>query len=67
MQWPTHEVTNQVPELHGHNLFSTDMALRDGVRREQAGWHEAQLMRFGAELGTKEILQLGELAAICPN
>ena len=62
MQWPTHEVTNQVPELHGYNLFSTDMALCDGVRREQAGWHEAQLMRFGAELGTKEILQLGELA-----
>ena len=62
MQWPTHEVTNQVPELDGYNMFTTDVALLDGVRREQADWHEENLTRFGAELGTKEVLQLGELA-----
>jgi len=39
MQWPTHEVTNQVPDLHGYNLFSSDIALSNGVRREQASWH----------------------------
>ncbi|HYD81727.1 MAG TPA: isovaleryl-CoA dehydrogenase [Paucimonas sp.] len=62
MPWPTHEVTNQVPELHGYNLFTTDAALAEGVRRAQAAWHEDKLTRFGAELGTKEIFQLGELA-----
>ena len=62
MQWPTHEVTNQVPDLHDYNLFSSDIALSNGVRREQASWHEASLTRFGAELGKKEILALGELA-----
>lgn len=62
MPWPTHEVTNQVPELHDYNLFSTDIALRDGVRQGRAGWHEENLARFGATLGTREVLQLGELA-----
>src|SRR4051794_11171331 len=36
MQWPTHAVTNQVPELQDYNLFTTDIALREGVRRAQA-------------------------------
>jgi len=62
MQWPTHEVMNQVPELHDYNIFTTDTVLRDGVRRDRAGWHEEHLMRFGAELGSKEVLHLGELA-----
>ncbi|RJG06587.1 isovaleryl-CoA dehydrogenase [Noviherbaspirillum cavernae] len=62
MQWPTHEVTNQVPELHDYNLYTTDIALRDGVRRAQADWHDDSLIHFGAELGSKEVLQLGELA-----
>ncbi|HEX2531201.1 MAG TPA: isovaleryl-CoA dehydrogenase, partial [Burkholderiaceae bacterium] len=62
MQWSTHEVTNQVTELHGYNMFATDIALMEGVRREEANWHEESLLRFGAELGTKEVLRLGELA-----
>jgi putative acyl-CoA dehydrogenase len=62
MQWPTHDVTNQVPELHGYNLFATDTALSEGVQRENAGWHAQQLTRFGAELGSKEVLALGDLA-----
>jgi len=62
MHWPTHEVSNQVPELHGYNLFATDLALTEGVRREHAQWHEAALIRLGAALGTEEMLQLGELA-----
>jgi putative acyl-CoA dehydrogenase len=62
MQWPTHEVTNQAPELHGYNLFTTDIALSSGVHRERAAWHAASLTGFGAELGTKEVLHLGELA-----
>ncbi len=62
MQWQTHEVTNQVPELQDYNIFSSDTALSEGVRREQAVWHEAALRDLGAKLGSKEVLQLGELA-----
>lgn len=62
MQWPTHEVVNQVPELCDYNLFTTDVALADGVVREQADWHHANLVRFGQELGSRETLQLGDLA-----
>ena len=62
MQWQTHQVTNQVPELDLINLFTTDVALTEGVHREQAGWHAADLTRFGEELGTKAILMLGDLA-----
>jgi putative acyl-CoA dehydrogenase len=62
MQRPTHEVTNQVPALHGYNIFTTDIALTDGVRREQANWHAENLARLGAELGSEEMLKLGELA-----
>ncbi|HJW54404.1 MAG TPA: DNA alkylation response protein, partial [Burkholderiaceae bacterium] len=62
MQWTTHEVANQTPELCNYNLFTTDIALREGVQREQAAWHEQDLMRFGAELGTREVMHLGDLA-----
>jgi putative acyl-CoA dehydrogenase len=62
MQWPTHEVANQVPELRDYNLFDTDLTLREGVHGGQAGWHAASLARFGGELGRGEILALGEQA-----
>lgn len=62
MQWPTHEVTNQVPELQNYNIFTTDIALTEGVQHGQAGWHAEKLDRFGTELGSEEVLQLGELA-----
>ena len=62
MQWPTHEVTNQVPELQDYNLYSTDIALQEGIRTGNASWHEERLTRYGAELGTKEVMQLGDLA-----
>jgi putative acyl-CoA dehydrogenase len=62
MQWPTHEVTNQAPPLQDYNIFTSDVALTAGVRREQAQWHAENLTRFGAELGSRETLRLGELA-----
>jgi putative acyl-CoA dehydrogenase len=62
MQWPTHAVTNQVPDLQDYNIFTTDTVLADAVRREGAAWHEDALTRFGAELGRREVLQLGDLA-----
>jgi putative acyl-CoA dehydrogenase len=62
MQWPTHEVTNQVPELQDYNVFASDIALQEGSRHYGAGWHEDHLRRFGGELGSVHVLHLGELA-----
>jgi putative acyl-CoA dehydrogenase len=62
MQWPTHDVTNKAPDLHDYNLYSTDLALVAGIQREQATWYEQDLLRYGAELGTQEILHLAQLA-----
>ena len=57
-----HESTNQVPELVDYNLFTTDTALVEGVRRAQAGWHEQHLSYLGLEYGGEEIFHLGEQA-----
>jgi hypothetical protein len=33
--WPeTHQVTNQVPPLAGHDVYATDAALREAVERD---------------------------------
>ncbi|HCY64548.1 MAG TPA: isovaleryl-CoA dehydrogenase [Oxalobacteraceae bacterium] len=62
MQWFTHEVTNQVPELRDYDLFASDLALCEGVERENADWHLDELRRLGTELGQGRILQLGDMA-----
>src|SRR3989442_15804535 len=48
---PTHEVLNQPPPLEGYNLFATDRALAEGVRREGAAWAEERLVRLGPLAG----------------
>src|SRR5438132_13893940 len=48
---PTHEVLNQPPPLEGYNLFATDRALAEGVRREGAGWADERLLRLGQLAG----------------
>ncbi len=58
----THEVTNQPTALADYNLFETDLALQEAVRREGAAWAEESLRAFGARVGTADYLQLGELA-----
>ncbi len=62
MQWPTHEVTNQVPVLEDYNIFTTDHALAEGVTRGGGAWHAERLQALGAELGSKDVLPLGDLA-----
>src|SRR5438552_8125371 len=62
MQSPTQEGINQVPALTGNNLYTGDAVLTAGVQRLQAGWHAAELERYGAELGSKEAWELAELA-----
>ncbi|NYT76767.1 acyl-CoA dehydrogenase family protein [Alcaligenaceae bacterium] len=51
MNWATHEVTNQVPDLVDYNLYDSDQALRQGVAREGGGAHDASLLAYGAKLG----------------
>ena len=62
MPWPTHEVTNQVPELRDFNLFASDAALAGGVDQHGAGWHASDLHRLGGALGSADMLALGALA-----
>lgn len=62
MQSPTHQVTNQVKPLTDNNLYNDDAILTAGVQRLQAGWHAAELARYGAELGREEIWALADAA-----
>src|SRR5438445_7481040 len=48
---PTHEVLDQPPPLEGYNLFATDRALTEGVRREGAAWAEERLLSLGQLAG----------------
>ncbi len=53
------EVDNQPPPLEPYNLFSSDAALRDAVKREGAGWADKGLSTLGATLGKPETVKLG--------
>lgn len=54
----THQVENQVPDLPDCNLFLTDAALMQGVRREGAQSHEADLESWGQHLGRADLARL---------
>ncbi len=58
----THEVTNQPVELTDTNLFDSDAALKESVRREGADWATPSLEAFGARAGSAEYLEQGVLA-----
>ena len=58
----THEVTNQPVELTDTNLYESDAALQEAVRREGAGWATEGLAAFGARAGSAEYLEQGALA-----
>jgi putative acyl-CoA dehydrogenase len=58
---PTHEVTNQVPPLTGHDI-STFPALVEGLRREGAGWAEAEVRELGALANSGPVQEWGRLA-----
>ncbi|MFE1267020.1 acyl-CoA dehydrogenase family protein [Streptomyces sp. NPDC058758] len=49
----THAVTNQAPPLTGHDA-ADDPVLLEGVEREGAGWHLADLHRFGRAVASEE-------------
>jgi putative acyl-CoA dehydrogenase len=58
----THEVSNLSNELTNYNLYTSDAALVEAVRREGASVAEAELTQFGALTGTTDYLELGHLA-----
>lgn len=58
----THEVTNQPPPLADYNLFESDRALREALRREGGGGAEKEAAAFGAALGCEQAFELGRLA-----
>jgi len=58
----THTVENQPPPFAGRNLYLTDLALRDAVRREAGSWLDTRAEALGAVAGSEATLELGELA-----
>jgi putative acyl-CoA dehydrogenase len=60
MSWQTHEVTNVVSELGDYNLYRTDLALQEAVRRAGAAAHEAELDAYGALLGRADTIRMAE-------
>ena len=55
----THEVFNQPPPLVDYDLFKSDRALDDAVRREGGGWATDRLAAFGRVLGRAETIDRG--------
>jgi putative acyl-CoA dehydrogenase len=58
----THAIFNQTPPLTDYNLFASDVALQEAVRREGAGWATSELQEAGAELGTCTLYEHARLA-----
>jgi putative acyl-CoA dehydrogenase len=52
-------VFNQPPPLENYNLFDSDQALKEAVRREGGGWIEPEAHKLGELLGSPEIINLG--------
>ncbi|MFJ2605367.1 acyl-CoA dehydrogenase family protein [Streptomyces sp. NPDC087425] len=59
----THAVTNQPPPLAPYDA-SEDAALLEGLRREGAGWAEAEVRGLGRRAGGVEAQGWGELANV---
>ncbi|MFN8163480.1 MAG: acyl-CoA dehydrogenase family protein [Solirubrobacterales bacterium] len=57
-----HEVVNQPPPLVDYNVFETDAALVEAVRREGADWAEPRISALGELAGSGRVLALGALA-----
>ncbi|HEX8067363.1 MAG TPA: acyl-CoA dehydrogenase family protein [Thermoleophilaceae bacterium] len=51
---PTHEVLNQPPPLHGHNVFEANPPLREALEREGGGWGVDRCRDIGEVLGSEE-------------
>ncbi|MBK5921378.1 DNA alkylation response protein [Rhodothalassium salexigens] len=59
---PTHEVTNQPEPLTDYNLFDSDLAFAETVKRLGDADTVRRVRAYGAALGRDEILAAGDLA-----
>ena len=57
----THEVFNQPPLLENWNLFTSDIALQEALKREGGSWGEQAAKEHGARLGG-ELFEAGFLS-----
>ncbi|MFY9819884.1 MAG: isovaleryl-CoA dehydrogenase [Thermoanaerobaculia bacterium] len=55
----THTVFNQPPPFEDVNLFTTDRALAEALRREGGEWAEERARAFGDVVGRRETIALG--------
>ncbi|WP_127784516.1 acyl-CoA dehydrogenase family protein [Rhodococcus sp. X156] len=62
---PTHEVTNQVPPLVGHDAADWPVLL-EGLAREDASWVTESLHELGRLAGSEQAQQWGALAEAHP-
>ena len=60
----THEVLNQSTALAGHNLYSTDRALRDALAFHAPLADEAERVRLGAQVGDAAMQMHARLANV---
>jgi putative acyl-CoA dehydrogenase len=60
--YPPEAVFNQPPPLENYNLYDSDCALKEAVRREGGGWIDAEARKLGDLLGKPETIELGVLA-----
>jgi putative acyl-CoA dehydrogenase len=58
----THEVLNQPPPFADVNMFDADLALREGLEREHAGWAVDRVRDCGAVAGSAEAQEHGRRA-----
>lgn len=65
-RFTTHAVENQTPPLEDLDLFTTDLAMADGVAREGAEWALGELSALGTTVGGAEFLDHGRLANLHP-
>lgn len=58
----THKVLNQSPIREDWNVFSSDLAIQEAIKREGGGWAIGLATEFGLVLGTEEIHEHAENA-----
>ena len=62
----THEVRNQPPYREPYDAWEDDIALREAVEREGAGWAAGEIAEIGAIAGDPEWLERGRAANAHP-
>lgn len=55
-------MVNQPPLLLELDLYDSDVALKDGLRREGGGWDERGVREYARVMGSAEMVKAGELA-----